>query len=541
MSKFARIKLYVFWKEPEWIVRKINKYNSSLKIAISVLLLLVLLELVAILILNSSHFIFTMDDAYIQLRMAENLLSGHYGMNLSEPSSPSSSILWIFILAPFAKLSFSSYIILIINTLCAVGTLFLFWKVLTTIFKSESETKKRKIAVTWILILLIFATNLIALIFIGMEHSLQVFLVTMIICGLFYEIEQNKVEWWLITAVVIAPLIRYENFAISLLAIIYLFFRGYRKKAFISGGLIILLFGSFTIFLLNLNLSPLPTSVKFKLSTNSVSADEEPFNFFIDRFTEDPRALLLLIGMMFITYFSFFIKAAKEKKLLGYVTSFGILLHLLVGKYDSFNRYEIYIYTVAILVILYLYKENILKIVLENNIIKIGLFLSVLVVIIFNSYIKATILTPVGSNNIYEQQYQMHRFTVDYYKKPVAVNDLGFVAFGNANYVLDLWGLSSSDALKYRASETTSDWMDKISRDHNVKFAMIYDEWFEDIPANWIKLGELKLSKLKVTPSYSSVSFYALDNTAYTTTFILLNKFVRTLPSGCKFIFTKKE
>ena len=482
-----------------------------------------------------------MDDAYIQLRMAENLLKGHYGINLNEPSSPSSSILWIFLLAPFAQLSFSNYIVLIINTLCAAGTLFLFWKVLTTIFNSEPENKKTNVAITWILILLIFATNLISLVFIGMEHSLQVFLVTMIICGLFHEIEQNKVEWWLLTAIVAAPLIRYENFAISLIAIIYLFFRGYYKKSFIVAGLIILLFGSFTIFLMNLKLSPLPTSVKFKLSTNSVTADDEPFTFFIERFTEDPRALLLLIGMIFISYFSFFKKAAKKKKLLGYMVSLGILLHLLVGKYDSFNRYEIYIYIVAILTVLYLYKDMIQKMVSENKIIKAGLFLSLAVILLFSPYIKATILTPIASNNIYEQQYQMHRFAVDYYKRPVAVNDLGYVAFRNNNYVLDLWGLSSSDALKYRASETSSDWMNKIAKDHNVKFAMIYDEWFDDIPGRWKKLGKLELGKLKVTPSLSSVSFYALDEPAFTTVQNELHKFVNTLPAGCKFVFTKKE
>ena len=471
--------------------------------------------------------------------MAENLLQGHYGINLSESSSPSSSILWVFLLAPFTKLSFSNYVVLIINTLCAVGTLFLFWKVLTTVFKSEPENKKTKITITWLLILLIFATNMISLIFIGMEHSLQIFLVTLIICGLFHEIEQNKAEWWLITAIVIAPLLRYENFAISLLAIIFLFFRGYTKKSFTSAGLIILLFGSFTIFLLNLNLSPLPTSVKFKLSASSVSTSDEPINIFIERITDNPKAVLLLIGMFFILYFSFFKKTNKGEKLLSYVVNFGILLHLLIGKYGSFERYEIYIYTVTILVILYLYKDNIVRIISDNSILKMGAFLTIFVILIFNSYIKATFLTPIGSNNIYEQQYQMHRFAVNYYKKPVAVNDLGLVAFRNNSYVLDLLGLSSSEALKYRASGNNPDWMDKITKDHNVKFAMIYDK-FENIPAGWKKLGELKLGKIKVTPSHSSVSFYAFDDSTYYKTYELLKKFTTTLPKDSKFIFSKR-
>lgn len=515
------------------------KYNLSLKIAILILLFLVGAELITIQILNSGHFIFTLDDAYIQLRMAENLFKGHYGINLNEFSSPSSSILWIFLLAPFAELSFSNYAVLIINILCSIGTLFLFWKIMTSIFASEPANKKANFVITWFLLLLIPATNMIALIFIGMEHSLQVFLVTLIIWGLIYEIENGKAAWWLVIAIVAAPLIRYENFAISLPAIIYLYFRGYRKISFISAGIIILLFGSFTVFLLNLNLSPLPTSIKFKLSTNSISESGEPFNMFIEKFTENPKALLLIIGMLFLLYFSLFRKTSKEKKLLASVTSLGILLHLFVGKYDSFDRYEIYIFTVTILVILYLNKENILELISKNGLLKFCAFLTLMVILFFNSYIKATILTPIGSNNIYEQQFQMHRFAVDYYKKPIAVNDLGFVAFKNNNYVLDLWGLSSSDALKYRAGENFPGWMDRISKDHDVKFAMIYDEWFENIPGSWKKLGELHLGKIKVTPSYSSVSFYALDSNTYKESYKLLKEFVATLPVGTKFKFLK--
>jgi len=517
------------------------KYFSSLKIALFVLLIFILIELIVILLLNSGKLIFTLDDAYIQLRMAENLMQGHYGINLNEPSSPSSSILWIFLLAPFAKLPFISYLVFLINTLCAAGTLILFWKILTTIFKSESENKITGTAITWILILLIFATNIISLIFIGMEHSLQIFLVTLIICGLFHEIEQNEVKWWLIAAIIAAPLIRYENFAVSLPAVFYLFFRSYYKKSFLAAGLIILLFGGFTVFLFNLNLSPLPASVKFKLSENTLNVSDNNFNLFIERFTDNPKAILLLIGMFLILNFSFFKDESKKRKLLAYIISLGILLHLLIGKYGSFERYEIYIYTVTLLSILYLYKDHLIKIISGRRILRTGIFFTLLVILIFNSYIKAALLTPIASNNIYEQQYQMHRFAVEYYKKPVAVNDLGYVAYQNNNYVLDLWGLSSTQALKYRANDTSSVWMDKITKDYNVKFAMIYDMWFENIPAGWIKLGELKLSKIRVTPSHNSVSFYAADNFAYDELYKILKEFVKTLPAGTKFNFSNQQ
>mgnify|MGYP001017862235 CR=1 FL=1 len=44
-------------------------------------------------------FFYTLDDPYIHLALAENILRGHYGINLDEPSSPSSSIVYPFLVA----------------------------------------------------------------------------------------------------------------------------------------------------------------------------------------------------------------------------------------------------------------------------------------------------------------------------------------------------------------------------------------------------------------------------------------------------------
>jgi hypothetical protein len=50
-------------------------------------------------------------------------------------------------------------------------------------------------------------------------------------------------------------------------------------------------------------------------------------------------------------------------------------------------------------------------------------------------YVKGTLETPLAGRGVYEQQYQMHRFAVEFYKRPVAVNDLGWVSYRNPNYV----------------------------------------------------------------------------------------------------------
>jgi hypothetical protein len=55
-----------------------------------------------VLIKTHGHLVYSLDDPYIHLGLAENIAKGHYGINLTEYSSPSSSILWPFLLVPFA-------------------------------------------------------------------------------------------------------------------------------------------------------------------------------------------------------------------------------------------------------------------------------------------------------------------------------------------------------------------------------------------------------------------------------------------------------
>ncbi|MHC2245266.1 hypothetical protein [Bradyrhizobium elkanii] len=49
--------------------------------------------------LCDGRLIFTLDDPYIHLAVADHIRSGGYGVNASEVSSPSSSIIWPYLLA----------------------------------------------------------------------------------------------------------------------------------------------------------------------------------------------------------------------------------------------------------------------------------------------------------------------------------------------------------------------------------------------------------------------------------------------------------
>jgi hypothetical protein len=397
------------------------------------------------------------------------------------------------------------------------------------------DAKMKKVELLFC-ILIIPATDMIGLIFNGMEHSLQVFFTVLIIWGLTYEIQNKRISKWLVLAIILAPLVRYENLTLSLAALIFLFIRGYYKVSLLTTITIIVFISSFSIFLLNIGLEFFPLSVIAKSSVISSYGD---FGSFVENLKENiinPRCILLLIGMLFLLYLIFYKKRSKEERLLAGGIALSILMHIMVGRY---GRYLLYIWIAAIIAILYLNREQLNKIILKNSFFKTAILSCLILISLSYTYIYIIFTTPLASNNIYEQQYQMHRFTVDYYKKPVAVNDLGYVAYKNDNYVLDLWGLASLEALKYRKAKIKSDWMDVLSKKNGVQLAIIYDLWFPNIPQSWHKAGELHLGKEKISPAESVVSFYVIDEKIFREVSLLLKEFRRTLPEGVKLIIVE--
>ncbi|MFN3308441.1 MAG: hypothetical protein ACK44E_04460, partial [Anaerolineales bacterium] len=244
-----------------------KRTQTPLYIGIGFLLFVVAIELISILLLNNGTLVYTLDDAYIHLALAENIKKGHYGINIGEFSAPSSSILWPFILVPFSAYEFAP---LLINITAAVGSVFVIFKILSPSIDIENY-HLNNLVISTNTIFAILATNIIGLPFSGMEHSLQVLAVLIVAYGLIIEREKKGIPRWLLLAAIVAPLIRYECLAISIGAVAYLWLRGYLKQAVLVITLTSLFVMSFSFFLLSLGLDPLPTSV---LAKSSFIADE---------------------------------------------------------------------------------------------------------------------------------------------------------------------------------------------------------------------------------------------------------------------------
>ncbi len=508
-------------------------------IGIGYLLSVCLIHLYRILSLNSGMFVYTIDDPYIHLALAENIVNGHYGINSGEVSAPSSSIMWPFILAIFGAHVYSP---LYLNIFFATASVYVLTVFLNRVIQLNSFRLK-SLFVSILVILLILSTNAVGLIFIGMEHSFQVLMVLLIAHGLIIEIETKEVKSWLIAAITIAPLIRYECLAISIPAILFLFSRGHYKQVLISSVLITTLLGSFSVFLMSLELGSFPSSVEAK--SNIVQGgglfSSVLWNFL---FSMHYRPGIVLGGTALFLLHYYFYGRDIDKKKLSVISILAIMLQYAAGSYGGYNRYEIYILAFIILIAIYIYASQIVSLI-NNARDKFATFFKVLIFttgaafIMSPVYIYDQFTLAFASNNIYQQQYQMHRFATEFYNKPIAVNDLGYVSFNNDNYVLDLWGLGSHEALKLRLTRDNPEWMHNLCNTKNVELVMIYDWWFPERPNEWIEIGILNLGIRAITPSDDKVHFFATNEEAYYEIVEKLSRFIETLPEGATFSFNE--
>jgi hypothetical protein len=202
------------------------------------------------------------------------------------------------------------------------------------------------------------------------------------------------------------------------------------------------------------------------------------------------------------------------------------------------DRYEDYALLGTALIGIYLMRETI-RTVLSNKG-KCLAFLCLTVIVLSalcSRYIKSTWLVPYYANNIYEQQFQMHRFVNDYYRAPVAVNDLGLVSYHNPNFVLDLGGLASEEARILKSNDADADAYRAFVDRSGVHLVIIYDEWFENqIPASWVKVASMDLSRERVASAEKEVQFYATDAAAASKVRAELQSFSTGLPPGVKLI-----
>ncbi|WP_110513788.1 hypothetical protein [Herpetosiphon llansteffanensis] len=495
--------------------------------------LILFIQGIAIYLLNDGKLTYILDDPYIHLSLARNIAHGHYGINLVEPSAPSSSIIWPFLLAPFARLPFYEYIPLLLNIGFGVCTLFFIHKIIDLIFHNSISSAKK----IFISVIFIVTTAVSTLIWSGMEHVLQIFLSVFIIYNLIDLEINNKLNKSLIIVIIFHSLVRYENLSICIPSLMFIFFKGYKKLSLLSLSTIISALAAFSYFLHSLGLNYLPTSVIIKGSYFSNKTSLEIFLINLTNSMQAPTWLFLFSILILIA-----LKLRQKSHMLFIVTiSASIILQLLFGTtFKSFYRYESYMIVYALIAFIYLYNKFISETINNTRKYLIVIILASGFLIGYLDYIHCVVYTPMFANSIYAQSYQIARFTDNYYNKNVGVNDIGLVSYMNHNYTLDLFGLSNIDVVDYRKSRTPG-WMNQMADRYNVDLIMIYDEWFKGyIPSEWIKIGELNIDIPTISVAYKEMAFYVRNPANVAEVRQLIKQFAQTLPANTTFDFAQE-
>ena len=470
--------------------------------------------LVAVLGTTAGRLIYSLDDAYIHLALAERLAQGHYGINLGEITSPSSSVIWPFLMLLGAGTAAHQFVPLVLNTAFGAGTAWLLGRA------TNALTLPAGLSSIAVACLLVLGTNLVGLAFTGLEHSLQVLLAVTVAVALIEHQRGTMIPTWALLAATLGPAVRYEMFAIVAAVVLVLLLERKWRTVLLVGAASIALPALLAGFLVMNGNTPLPNSVMAKLHGGDPETAQLPWlQFILTSYLTSfmPKNLMLgiLLGLAYLVR-----SCSGASRTISLAALLAGLLHMTVGQFGWFNRYEIYAVAFCGLIAISRLAELAPRYVFPAALCSASIYLSALVA------------TPYGARNIFEQQYQMHRFVQEHYRKPFAVNDLGWVSFGlDRNiYVLDLWGLASGEAMRQRIKNAA--WLDGITQRHNTGLAIINTEWLRDIPPSWRKVGELTISGPQASVASRSVSFFATRVGDRQAIVAGLTAFKPTLPAG---------
>lgn len=495
-------------------------------------LLICIIELLGILVLNDGKFTYTLDDTYIHLAVAEEIARGHYGINALEFSAPCSSPIWPFLIAPLARTPIGELLPLILNLGFGLLTCLVVLRGIRRVLPSVDGSNSLSLllaraTMSWVVL---FGCNVVGLVFSGMEHNLQVLLAVLLVDGMIRLARTGKADGLFVMAAICGPLVRYENLALTAAACGVFFLKKRPTQGLLIGGAALLGLAAFSGFLSSLGLPLIPSSI---LAKSHLASDVSRFDgtlMALKLSLLSDRGVLLLLMTSVLVWLSLR-PASRDTWPVAIGLVVAGLLHACFGAYGWYNRYECYIYAALLYGIFSLFADSADRIPerwTHPNTAVLALFGSV----ISFPYVSGLLTIPFAANNIYEQQFQMHRFATGWWKMPLAVNDLGWVSYQNDAYILDLWGLGSHEALKARMEGQDPTWMTKMADQHGVKLAMIYDAWMPARAIGWIKVGELRLSRPRITPADSVVTFFAISPSAVAEIETALVEFRKTLPPG---------
>ncbi|NNU81323.1 hypothetical protein HMH01_12830 [Halovulum dunhuangense] len=477
-------------------------------------------------VLRAGRFDYPLDDVYIHLTIAREIASGGYGINAGEITSAASSILYPFLLVPFAGTGLHVWMPLAWNLGAVLAAGWLWGLLVARAFHGTAQARRLGIYLTLVGPL---AVNVPGAGFAGMEHALHGAVTLAVLVGLVDFLRGGRIGVLLVAGILLGPLLRYEGLAPSLAACGVLALRGRFGAGVMLGAMAVLPVLAFSAFLMSNGLAPLPNSVLAKLSGAGPWAD------LVEKLSALPGQMLFLATVLC----GVLALRRSELRLLALAGAAVGVAHLLFGKFGLADRYEHYamVFTLGALV------AAAAPILSASRLGPVLAFVPLVALTVFYSGGLASRgqWSPAA---IHLQQAQMARFARDHAGGAVAVNDIGYVGYSGGVPVLDLWGLASAEALAARRTGAAPGWAGPLAEARGVTVAMVYAEFLSPaLPAGWPALGALVLDE-DIPPGHVSgraVTFYATDPADAPRLRAELRSFAAGLPAGATFRFFDPE
>ena len=500
-------------------------------------LLLVCGVLAAAIWLRVGGFAYTLDAPYTHLSLAEQVLAGTYGLNPGEPASPSSSILYPFLLAALVLLPLGQFPPLLVNLGAAMASMALLHGL-----AREAGIRLDRVA-PWMLAMFAataaLGLNLAGLVFSGLEHSLHVTLTLASLLGLLRFLRRERADWWWLASMVLLPLLRFEAAAALLADVLVLALFGRMRHAalvLLAGALPVL---AFCFFLHSQGLPWLPLSVLDRSQvavTGLEVAATGPFAVVQAMWGAFRQNLMAYGGAHIIALLVALVFCFRPEPRRAVVVGFCVLVglaQLVGGSLNSFSRYEIYVLVLGLAGLMVLHGQA-----LDGWLARLRPGRAVLVcgavLLLFAGYALRTADAVPAAGNVADQQRTMRQFVVQEWRQPFATNHPGWVNWRNPHYMLDLSGLGSLEA-REAALAAEPDWADKLASRHGVALAMLYDNAIPRTPpAAWRPVARLVLRNRVVTAVGPSITFYATRPEAVAAVQDALGRFAPSLPAGVR-------
>jgi hypothetical protein len=199
----------------------------------------------------------------------------------------------------------------------------------------------------------------------------------------------------------------------------------------------------------------------------------------------------------------------------------------------AYYRYEVYVMMLDLFALALVYREA-LNGWLRTATIQGHIIAAVMLLFIFSGYARSTLTAPAAGASVYDQSYQLRRFVVEFYRRPVAVNHLGLIDYRDPEYVLDLSGKGSEPVRRAIATRQPGDWIDRLTEAgrHDVDLAIIYPNLGPPLPPLWHAVARMDVNGRPRTLPGNTVVFYAAEKDEIGTIVDVLRRFAPTLPRG---------